>query len=238
MGLSPYADPRGAGVRTLALETTETIGSVAAADDDNLLVEHQLDPSQRSAQSLAPAIRDVLQQAGWQPSDVRLVAVTIGPGSFTGLRVGVATAKVFAYAAGAEVLGIDTLEVIAAAAGPEVQDLWTAVDAQRGDVVVRAFHRAPSGWLEPAGPAALVPFDTWLTGLPPGSLVSGPALGKLSGVLPPGVAALDPKHWRPTAANVARLALRHYLAGRRDDLWALVPHYSRRPAAEEKRDGV
>jgi tRNA threonylcarbamoyladenosine biosynthesis protein TsaB len=220
-------------MRVLALETTEAIGSVAAAAGDNLLAEQELDPVQRSAQSLAPAIKRVLGRAGWRPADVQLVAVTIGPGSFTGLRVGVATAKVFAYAVGAEVLGIDTLEVIAAAAGQEVQELWTVVDAQRGDVVARAFRRAADGWLAPAGPAALAPLAGWLAGLRAGSLVSGPILRR-SPALPPGITALDPQCWRPTAANVARLALRHYAAGRRDDLWGLVPRYSRRPAAEEK----
>jgi tRNA threonylcarbamoyladenosine biosynthesis protein TsaB len=167
---------------------------------------------------------------------VQLVAVTQGPGSFTGLRVGVATAKLFAYAVGAEVLGLDTLEVIAEAALPEVQDLWAVIDAQRGDCVVRPFHRGADGHLAPAGPAALVPWDAWLAGLPAGSLVAGPILERRRN-LPAGVIALPAQCWRPTAANVARLALRHYAAGRRDDLWTLVPHYSRRPAAEEKRDG-
>ena len=78
--------------------------------DANLLAELSLDHTQRSAQSLAPAIEALLTQVGWLPRDVQLVAVSVGPGSFTGLRVGVTTAKVFAYAVGAEVLGIDTLE--------------------------------------------------------------------------------------------------------------------------------
>jgi tRNA threonylcarbamoyl adenosine modification protein YeaZ len=101
-------------MRILALETTDKTGSVAAMADGNLLAELTLEPTQRSAQSLAPALQQLLQQVGWQPADVQLVAVSIGPGSFTGLRVGVTAAKVFAYAVGAEVLGISTLEAIAA----------------------------------------------------------------------------------------------------------------------------
>jgi tRNA threonylcarbamoyladenosine biosynthesis protein TsaB len=224
-------------MRILALETTEAIGSVAAAAGDELLAQQQLNPGQRSAQSLAPAIRSLLEHVGWRPAEVQLVAVSAGPGSFTGLRVGVTTAKVFAYAAGAEVLGIDTLEVIAAAAPPEIPSLHAMVDAQRGDVAARAFRRGPDGWLQPAGPTALVPLDAWLAGLPAGTVVSGPGLIKRVGDLPPGVTVLDPAYWAPTAANVARLAHRHYAAGRRDDPWSLAPRYSRRPAAEEKRDG-
>ena len=60
-----------------------------AIGDDNLLTELSLDPMLRSAQSLVPAMHDLLGRVGWSPGDVQLVAVSIGPGSFTGLRVGV-----------------------------------------------------------------------------------------------------------------------------------------------------
>ena len=223
-------------MRLLALETTEAIGSIAAAIDDKLLLEQQLEPDKRSAQSLAPGLRTVLEKVGWRPTDVQLVAVTIGPGSFTGLRVGITTAKVFAYAVGAEVLGIDTLEAIADAAPSEVQTLSAAVDAQRGEVVAQTFQRRPDGWFDPTGKAQLVAIEAWLSQLPPHSIVSGPALRKWPESLPSQVTALDPKYWHPTAANVARLAIRHYTAGRRDDLWKLAPRYSRRSAAEEKWD--
>jgi tRNA threonylcarbamoyladenosine biosynthesis protein TsaB len=221
-------------VRILALETTEAIGSVAAAIDDKLLLQLQLEPSQRSAQSLAPGLRNVLNQVGWRPADVELVAVTIGPGSFTGLRVGVGTAKTFAYAVGAEVLGVDTLEAIAAAAPPDVQSLAVAVDAQRGDIVGCLFRRGADGWLETAGPTELVNAEIWLSGLPAGTPLAGPVLRKLRDRLPAGLAALDPQYWGPMAGNVARLAARLHAAGRRDDIWGMVPRYSRPSAAEEK----
>ncbi len=164
--------------------------------------------------------------------------------------MGVATAKVFAYAIGAEVLGISTLEAIAAAAPDGVEAVSVAVDAQRGDVVAQSFRRhphadplrecparqadAPSAWLGAAGEPALLPLDQWLAGLPPGFAVSGPVLKKWTAPLPEGLTMLDRQLWRPTAANVARLAHRDYLAGRRDDLWNLLPLYSRPSAAEEK----
>ncbi|OHB85019.1 MAG: tRNA (adenosine(37)-N6)-threonylcarbamoyltransferase complex dimerization subunit type 1 TsaB, partial [Planctomycetes bacterium RBG_16_64_12] len=110
-------------MKVLALETTERVGSVAAMDDGNLLCELKLCPKQRSAQSLAPGIKMLLERVGWQPTDVDLVATTVGPGSFTGLRVGVTTAKSFAYGVQADILGVDTLEVIAAAAPAHVQTL-------------------------------------------------------------------------------------------------------------------
>ena len=221
-------------LRILALETSGLTGGVAAAIDDKVLAEIDLGPRRRSAQSLAPAIKAILEQLGWQPRDVGLVAVTAGPGSFTGLRIGVTTAKVFAYATKAEVLGISTLEVIAAAAPPEIERLSVAIDAQRGDVAAQEFERRSAGGFEPLGPDRLIPLADWLTGLPPGFAVSGPVLRKWIEPFRPGIEVLPAELWQPTAANVARLAHRDYCAGRRDDPWRLSPVYSRPSAAEEK----
>ena len=164
---------------------------------------------------------------------VDLVAVTTGPGSFTGLRVGVATAKVFAYATKAEVLGISTLEVIAASAPPEIKKLSVAIDAQRGDVVAQEFQRGTAGELEPLGPDRLVPLADWLATMPPGIAVSGPVLKKWTEPFPAGIEVMPAELWQPTAANVAKLAYRDFCAGRRDDPWGLLPVYSR-PSGRRK----
>ena len=223
-------------MRILALETTEMTGSVAAMCDDKLLAELELNPKQRSAQSLAPGLRALLDQVGWRAADVDLVAVTSGPGSFTGVRVGLTTSKVFAYAAGAEILGIDTLETIAARAPSEVTLLSAAIDAHRGEVVAQSFRRDARGRPEPTGDAELTGVDAWLESLAAGTVLTGPVLGKLADRLPAHLSVLDRQYWSPTAAAVARLAARDHAAGRRDDLWSLVPRYFRRSAAEEKWD--
>jgi tRNA threonylcarbamoyladenosine biosynthesis protein TsaB len=220
-------------VRILAIETTDVAGSVAALDGDHLVGQWLLNPQQRSAQSLAPAMVKLWAETGWKPADVDLVAVTIGPGSFTGLRVGATTAKVLAYVAKAEVLGVDTLEVVACRAPADVETLSIAVDAQRGQVVVQSFHRQPEG-LVPMDAERLIDIEQWLAELPPDQAVSGPVLRKLVRRLPPHVRPLAPEYWNPTAEAVGRLAARWYQAGRRDDVWQLVPRYSRRAAAEEK----
>ena len=66
--------------------------------------------------TLAPGIAELLKHVAWLPRDVQTVAVGVGPGSFTGLRLGVMTAKAFAYATGAQILGIGTPDAIAAQA--------------------------------------------------------------------------------------------------------------------------
>ncbi len=221
-------------MKILALETTETLGSVAVMLDGNLFSEMDLDRKQRSAQSLAPAIGALLDRVGWRAAEVQLVAVSRGPGSFTGLRVGITAAKVFAYAVGAEVLGVDTLEAIAAAAPREVSAVSVGVDAQRGQVAARHFTRCPDGWFAPAGPEMLLDIDVWLGGLPPDAVPTGPVLRKLGDRLPVGVRSLAPECWPARASMIAQLAARDYARGRRDDLWTLLPHYCRQSAAEEK----
>ena len=96
---------------------------------------------QRTAQALAPAIAAIAAAADWSPRSVDLVAVAVGPGSFTGLRIGVTTAKTFAYAVGAEVIGVNTLVALAAQAPPSAAPLWTILDAQRQELFAAKFVR-------------------------------------------------------------------------------------------------
>ncbi len=203
-------------------------------DRGNLLMEKELSTSTRTAQSLVPAMGQMLDAVGWQPADVQLVAVARGPGSFTGLRIGITAAKTFAYAAGCHILGVDTLETIAADVPEPFKSLSVAVDAQRGEVVARLFRRGDDGWFGPVESAKLIAIESWLANLPPETPVAGPVLRKLAEVIPSHVHVLDAIHWPAKASQVARLAERLYGKGQRDDPFALVPHYSRRSAAEEK----
>src|SRR5207342_1377544 len=109
------------------------------AGGTHLVGQTLLNGDERTAQVLAPAIQQLLTAAEWSPKSVDLVAVTAGPGSFTGLRIGVTTAKAFAYAIGADVLGINTLEALALQAAPSASPLWTVLDAQRQELFAARF---------------------------------------------------------------------------------------------------
>lgn len=217
----------------LAIETSGHAGSVAVSIDGHFLREIVLPPTKRSAATLTPAIRDLLAEVGWKTADVRLIAVTTGPGSFTGLRVGVTTAKTFAYALSADVIGVGTLDVIAAQSGITDQPLSVALDAQRGQVFACEFESSANG-CRAEGPPVILDIDEWIAGLKPGMTVSGPALEKLVDRIPAEVAIVPSDRWSPKAATVGRLGWRRYESGERDDLWRLVPNYFRPSAAEEK----
>ncbi|MGI5832769.1 MAG: tRNA (adenosine(37)-N6)-threonylcarbamoyltransferase complex dimerization subunit type 1 TsaB [Thermoguttaceae bacterium] len=146
--------------KLLAIETTELRGSVAVAEGGILLVERPLAENQRSAQSLVPAIESILESQGWTPPELDAIAVAVGPGSFTGLRVGVTTAKVLAWACRAELFGVDTLEAAAWQVAASLANILgednsnpvfeqvlarggatitIGINAQRGDVTSRDF---------------------------------------------------------------------------------------------------
>src|SRR4051794_9569138 len=166
--------------RILAIETSGRFGSVATLAGDlngvKSLRQIALPETQRTAQSLAPAIQELLLATEWSPRDVDLVAVAVGPGSFTGLRIGVTTAKAFAYAIGADVVGIDTLHAIAQQLAAGDLPAWTIIEAQRQELFAAKF--ATDGKSEPRRLAdtAIVSQREWLGRLQPGDRVSGPAL--------------------------------------------------------------
>jgi tRNA threonylcarbamoyladenosine biosynthesis protein TsaB len=152
----------------LALETTEKYGSAALLDGKNILSEIRLPQDRRSSQTLAPAIDTLFQTTKILPKEVGVVSVVLGPGSFTGLRVGVTAAKVFAYAVGAKIIGFRTEEVIAADFVSQLtqsssskcsgclpvtdfpQYLSVGTDAQRGEVAAVLYElrqdRTPDSW--------------------------------------------------------------------------------------------
>jgi tRNA threonylcarbamoyladenosine biosynthesis protein TsaB len=220
-------------MRILALETSSTLGTIAVADGGRLVAEHALDPQVRSARSLAPGIQQLLTGVGWRPNNLEMVAVTIGPGSFTGLRVGIATAKTLAYSLQARCVGLTTLEVIAAQYDGNAARLSVAIDAQRGQVFAANFCRQEQHWQIDGEPAVLNA-DDWLGRLNLGGAVSGPVLVQLASRLPAEVVVADPERWTPQAATVAALAWQRHLDGKYDDVWKLAPLYLRKSAAEEK----
>ena len=229
-------------MKIVAIETSGRYGSAAALDGDSsearLIGQTVLGGDQRTAQSLAPALRDLLADVGWSLKSIELVAVAVGPGSFTGLRIGVTTAKTLAYALGANVVGVNTLVALAALAAqapPSPGPLWAILDAQRQELFAARFDSDPRGTAATTCDTTIVAQEAWLAGLKPGDRVTGPPLRRLAQRLPEGVVVVPEQYWQPMAAAVGQVGWRAYQAGQRDDVWKLAPHYYRPSYAEEKR---
>lgn len=143
-----------------AVDTSSAVGSVALyGDDGTLLGEAEERVSNAHGESLLPMIDRVFRAANAKPADVKRWCVGLGPGSFTGTRIAVATVKGIVLATGAEVVGVTSLEAMLALGGDVA-----AVDAIRGEVYVQAKGREPaclrpedfSAWLGAVtGPVAL-----------------------------------------------------------------------------------
>ncbi|MCL2118302.1 MAG: tRNA (adenosine(37)-N6)-threonylcarbamoyltransferase complex dimerization subunit type 1 TsaB [Planctomycetaceae bacterium] len=238
----------------LAIETTEKRGSIALSLDGKILLQYELPDGQRSAQSLTPTIQTALWQVDWPIKSLDAVAVALGPGSFTGLRIGLATGRMLAYAVDAKLLGVNTLQAIAAnvclTGDDEQVSKWqngqlvtTAVDAQRGEVSAQTFRMIPSrhfvGELfpEPVDERRLLTFDAWwtLADTQGGHLAfAGPVLSKIAAQRPEAAQLLDESLWSPNAGGVSRIAWERLFSGKSDDMLTLQPYYSRPSAAEEK----
>src|SRR5262245_60606931 len=120
---------------TLGIESAGPAGSVALARGEELIAERTLDRSgPRHAANLVVEIDALVRGAGRKIRDCELVAVSIGPGSFTGLRVGVVCAKTLSYALGCSLVAVDTLESIAENSPAEVSDVFVLSDAHRGEL--------------------------------------------------------------------------------------------------------
>ncbi len=217
-----------------ALETSSFYGSVAGLVDGALILHHELRTDQRTAQSLAPAVARILQDLNWRPRDVDLIAVTQGPGSFTGLRVGVTLAKTMAYALGAQVLGVHTLDVIATQAPTGHAKLSCVLDAHRQQAFCKSFRRGDGQSWEAGDDTRTIGIDQYVAELTPDIAVSGPLAKKIRTLVGAEITFVDEARWSPSATTVGQLAWREYSAGRRDDVWKLVPSYYRPSAAEEK----
>jgi tRNA threonylcarbamoyl adenosine modification protein YeaZ len=162
-------------MRTLAIETSTRASSVAIGEGTALRAMSVNVDGRGHVGFLLPAIDFCLGQAGWEPSDVELVAVDTGPGPYTGLRAGVATAQAFAAAVGAQMAPVSSLTVIALRAATGRRRIWPVVDMRRGQVAVAPYRPLPGG-VAPDGPPEVVTPDDFkaiLESEPGDSLVVG-----------------------------------------------------------------
>lgn len=194
----------------LALDSATSACSAALWRDGAVLARRFAQMERGQSEVLVPMVAEVMAEAGLAFGDLDLLAVTVGPGAFTGIRIGLSTARALALAAGKALAGIATPEAVAAAV-PEAERQGRAVvvvlDSRREELWVQVFSSA----LEAQGPVrALTPLE--VAALDLGAVVlAGDARDLVAPLMKDAVLASSPG--APDAALVAVLAARHWPAG-------------------------
>jgi tRNA threonylcarbamoyladenosine biosynthesis protein TsaB len=232
-------------MRVLALDTTTAAGSVAIVDDDSVLLEEIGDSTRSHAERLPGDILRVVERCGIAIGSLDLYAIAAGPGTFTGLRIGIATIQGLAFVSGKRVVPVSSLTALAVAASreePAGRTIGAWMDAHRRDVFSALFEttiRSPfdaDGLIEIEGPAVGDPAATlkrWeVAGHLPDVLVGDGAILFATRV-PAQISTLEQL---PLAAVIGRMALSRARVGETVDPAGVQPLYVRRPDAELARE--
>lgn len=226
-------------MRVLGIDTATAIASVGYRDEGGACTERALPMAGSHARTLVPLLDALLADVGGTLAACDLIAVSIGPGSFTGLRIGLAVAKGLALATGLPVVDVPTLDAYAHALGPRPGAIWPLLDARKGEVYAAAYHWE-AGVLCCDQPAAARDPDHLAAALvAPCTLVGDgvDAYAALWATAAGGAAErLSLAARPPSGASVATLGLERYRTAGAAALARLEPTYCRRSEAEEMRD--
>ena len=232
----------------LSIDTSSAVSSVAVLSAERVAAEVRMQGALTHSETLMPHIETVLGMARDEKSELEGIAVSIGPGSFTGLRIGLASAKMMAYALHIPLIAVPTLEALAHHYICEGVRLVPMMDAQKGNVYAQEFM-----WevgldglhLREKHALSILPLTEVIAGLENVEhpvILLGDAMQKKTTLALPANVRLAPIHARmPRAACVGLAALTRLARGEIDDPVTAVPLYLRRSEAEvlwEKRHGT
>ncbi len=223
----------------LAIETSGNEGDLAVCTADGKITEAKIGiDGRRHAQTLVSEADRLLNTAGLRPAEIDLVAVSNGPGSFTGLRVGTVFAKTMAWANQAKLVDVDTLQAVACGASPSASVVTSISDAQRSEVFINRYSKPNEHGIRTAlDELSILPVSELaeqFTAEKHGVLI-GPALRKFADQLHDCPMAAT-AHWLPAARWVLEIGRQLAIQKRYADVASLEPVYVRRSYAEENAD--
>jgi tRNA threonylcarbamoyladenosine biosynthesis protein TsaB len=223
-------------VLILGIDTATAQVSCAVGGHEGVLASTHSIRARQHAETLAPSIAFTCQQARIELSEVSVVAVDLGPGLFTGLRVGVASAKAMAHALRVPMIGVTSLDLLAFAVRFTPRLIGAVVDARRGEVFYAFYRQVPGGIQRVSGPAVGAPDDVASEVLAGGEdclLVGDGALRHrevFEGLHQVEIADAELAH--PSASSLVMLAHARALREQWVKPWEIEPLYLRKPDAE------
>lgn len=228
----------------LAIETSQRDGSLALMHESELVRTIDLPVDQRTTATFAPALQTLLNEIPPLVPKLALVSVSVGPGSFTGLRIGVTAAKTLCFASGCDLVAIDSLAVICQhererlkqRLGPDASPpgkIAVCTNAYRKQVFIRSEpYRVDHA--QQSQPSQIENSEMWdqILQAPPDAYCVRRGRELSNDCNDPGHRTHD--GWpRPHATVLGQMAWQLHQAGQRDDFWTLQPRYLRASAAEE-----
>ncbi len=225
-------------IRALALETTSRRGEVALVQGGRIVAVDAFEAGLKHTAHLLPLIDRLCRSLDWSAASIGEIYVSVGPGGFTGTRIGVTFAKAIAFAGGLRVVAVPTPRVIVENAPAEAVDALVVVDARRGKVWVETFARVDAAW-QATAPGRLTTLPEAICGSPRPIWLMGEGVAYHTAEMASDDAGiLISSATQPRAEVVARLGWDMARRGKFTDSFALAPAYVRRPEAEEKRLGT
>jgi tRNA threonylcarbamoyladenosine biosynthesis protein TsaB len=224
-------------VKGLAVETSGRIGSIALVEGDHILSEETFQHGLQNAAQILPIIDRLTRAQRWLPAQLDRLYVSAGPGSFTGLRIGITLAKTMALATGVKIVAVPTVRVLAQNAPDDASNVIVVLDAKRDQIFTARFSRQGDAWQEEE-PAHVDPLAEMLARSPRPVHLVGEGIPFHQKFIPedPQIVVTVPESWRARASVVARIGMEMSARNEFADPFALTPTYIRRPEAEEKAD--
>ena len=224
---------------TLAMDcATDTVGLAMLAGDEPLAEIH-LGPGRHHAEVLLPALDDLLKLTGKNLGEIDLLACTSGPGSFTGVRMGVTTAKGLALALAKPIVGVSTLEALAMNAMPCAELVCPLLDARRDQVYAGLYQMGQDGFPVGLSPDCLTDLARWIDELPEGEIefIGDGAVRYRDRIMACRGGRFAPSGSRRHRIHgwaVGVLGIRHYSRGHSEDALTFLPKYLRLSEAETR----
>lgn len=216
----------------LAIDTATRYAGLALFDGDAVQSEVYWRSQNNHSVELMPTLVRTLDQQGVGPQDLSAVAVAIGPGSFTGLRIGLSAAKGLAQAQGLPIFGVSTLDVLAFQHEDQRRPVWSVIHAGRGRLCVARYERRRGRWSR-RGEFDLTTLDGLVERLTGRALVCGELTRQeiiyVTEHIDADVLFAKPSQSMRRPANLAELGWQRFSRGQRDDLATLSPIYLHTP---------
>ncbi len=213
-------------MKILGIDTTTKFLCLGLCDGKNIYA-YNLDLGTKHSTLLIPTVKRILDALGWDIKEIDYFACGLGPGSFTGIRVGVAAVKGLSWAAGKPIIGIPTLDILANKLKTPQTTIAPVIDAKRG-LIYTSVYKRNNGSLKRAAPYMLLNEDDLCRRIKPNTILLGDALSIYKEKITKnirGAVILDKDYWYPDGHNIIELALEKARAKKFNTAFDVEPIY-------------